>query len=253
MLPRLSAICIDDGNTRCKVGIFRMGKLKQIHILPKRSRKALFGIPEIKQATWPLIWSSVSGKDPLFESLASDFSLIYRASPKLSLPFKNLVKAPGLGPDRLCAAIAARAMFPDNPALAIDAGTCLKFDFVSADAVYHGGSISPGLQMRFDAMHRGTGKLPLLIPGKTAPTLNGKNTEEAMRSGAQLGMAIEIEGRIEHYLKQYPDLKVVITGGDIKHLPMSAKNNIFAEPNLVLNGLFILLSQQPNIKALMHS
>jgi type III pantothenate kinase len=66
-------------------------------------------------------------------------------------------------------------------------------------------------------------------------------------------MAIEIEGRIEHYLKQYPDLKVVITGGDIKHLPMSAKNNIFAEPNLVLNGLFILLSQQPNIKALMHS
>lgn len=252
-LPVVSAICIDDGNTRCKVGIFISGKLHQQVILPKPGLKDLLTIKEIKEASLPLIWSSVSSRRKIFLSLSKKFTLAFEAGRSLRLPLKNRYRSPGPGSDRLCAAVAAHTFFPGLPVLAVDAGTCLKFDFVDGSGAYLGGSISPGLQMRYDAMHQGTGLLPALKPSLQRLVPCGANTQSAMHSGARLGQLFEMETRILHYRKKYPGLRVFLTGGDIKYLPISLKKNIFAEPNLVLYGLIILLSHQPKIKALNFS
>lgn len=252
-LPAFSAICIDDGNTRCKVAIYRNGKLVRLHILPVRSSATLLAIKEINEATLPLIWSSVSDKRQVFQKISGRFSLAFEASAGLSLPLKNRYLSPGPGSDRLASAVAVHHIFKGFPALAIDAGTCLKFDFVNAAGAYLGGSISPGLQMRFDAMHLGTGLLPALKPGTEKLILTGNDTISAMRSGAMFGQVLEMEARIQRYRARYPKLRTVLTGGDLNNLPISLKKNIFAEPNLVLHGLLILLYHQPKIKALIHS
>lgn len=200
-----------------------------------------------------MIWSSVSKHRHLFLELSSRFENSFESVASLKLPFKNQYQAPGPGSDRLCAAVAAHEFFRGFPVLSIDAGTCLKFDFVSASGIYSGGSISPGLQMRYDAMHSGTGLLPSLHPVNEEPLLTGNNTITCMHSGARLGMLLEMESRMECYRKRFPSLRVVFTGGDINYLPISLKKNIFAEPDLVVYGLFILLSHQPKIKALIPS
>jgi type III pantothenate kinase len=254
VLPDFSAVCIDDGNTRCKVGVFLRGELSKLYVLPTRTSDALFSIPEIKEEILPVIWSSVSVSRTIFENLHRERALVFEAGVELDLPIKNRYRRPGPGSDRLCAAVAAHAFFKGSPVLAIDAGTCLKFDFVSAGGVYLGGSISPGLQMRYDSMHRGTGRLPLLSATDAVEAeLVGDHTEAAMRSGALLGIRMETEGRIARYHSLYPDVKVILTGGGLEDLRISLKKNIFAEPNLVLYGLLILLYHQPKIKALIHS
>ena len=153
------------------------------------------------------------------------------------LPIKNLYETPAtLGKDRLAAAVGARAIFPGKNVLSIDAGTCITYDFLTKDGEYLGGSISPGIRMRFRAMHAFTGRLPLVEP-EDFTGLIGKTTAESLLSGVINGVCEEIKGLIARYNEQYEDLTAVITGGDHEYLHNKLKINIFAVPDLVLPGL----------------
>ena len=57
-----------------------------------------------------------------------------------------------LGYDRMAAVVGANEQFPDKDILVIDAGTCITYEFIDAAGRYHGGNISPGMQMRFRAL-----------------------------------------------------------------------------------------------------
>jgi len=145
-----------------------------------------------------------------------------------------------LGTDRIASAVGAHSLFPDSPVLAIQAGTCLVTDLVTAAGEYLGGSIGPGLHMRFTALSEGTARLPLVEPQLDAEVL-GKTTDASILSGVMHGMHFEIDGMIEHYREQFPGLQVVLTGGDAPLLKNLIKNLIFAAPNLVLSGLYRIL------------
>eukprot|EP01034_Spumella_vulgaris_P018100 gene18100-23108_t len=120
-----------------------------------------------------------------------------------------------LGPDRLAVAIGGYSLYPGQNVLVLDFGTCLKCDFVSHSGRYEGGSISPGLQMRFKAMHTFTAKLPLLNrPENFPPHPIGRSTAESMQNGVLLGMLAEAEGMVGRYRELYPDVQVLVTGGD---------------------------------------
>src|SRR5690606_17210513 len=122
---------------------------------------------------------------------------LFYLTQKSPLPIVNAYSTPEtLGNDRLANAVAANTMFPDQNCLVIDIGTCLKFDFVNAENKYLGGSISPGYQMRFRALHTYTEKLPLISP-KHPNELIGSSTETSIRSGVYNGLLNEIEGMIE--------------------------------------------------------
>lgn len=152
----------------------------------------------------------------------------------------NYASQETLGIDRICAAVGANALFPSNTVLAIDMGTCITYELVTADGTYLGGSISPGLRMRFRALSEFTSKLPQLEPESASP-LVGFDTTTSIRSGVQHGILLEVEGIINSYLQQYPDLKIVGTGGDFPFFASAFKRPIFADPILVLRGVHEIL------------
>jgi type III pantothenate kinase len=166
------------------------------------------------------------------------------------LPLTNKYQTPEtLGKDRLAAAVAAVNMFPHSNVLVIDAGTCIKYDFINAKAEYLGGAISPGLQMRFNALNHFTEKLPLITLSEY-DSLIGKNTAESLLSGVINGTLSEIDGIIERYHKIYPEIQIVLSGGDAEYLVSKLKKEIFAVSNIVLNGLKIILDYNDKQKAL---
>ena len=142
----------------------------------------------------------------------------------------------------MAAVIGANYLYPGKSSLVIDAGTCVTYDLIDSDANYFGGSISPGLNMRYNALNYYTGGLPLIKSDAGFTNNYGNNTTTAIQSGVQNGLKYEIMGFIESYIKSYPQLNIILTGGDAIFFDTLLKNSIFApyikkEPNLVLKGL----------------
>lgn len=165
---------------------------------------------------------------------AGKFILLTDQTP---LPVKNSYETPKtLGKDRLAAVAGAHALFPGRNCLVIDAGTCITYDIITKDGEYLGGGISPGIQMRFKALHTFTGKLPLIEPDEF-DDLIGKSTRESILSGVYNGITGEMTGIISRYHEHFENLTVLITGGDHQFLYNKLKISIFAAPNLVLQGL----------------
>ncbi|MCB0600003.1 MAG: type III pantothenate kinase, partial [Saprospiraceae bacterium] len=159
----------------------------------------------------------------------------------LPLPIRNDYATPKtLGKDRLAGAVAAAAKFPGEPVLVVDAGTCVTYDLVDAENSFKGGYITPGLRMRFQAMHDFTARLPRVEPAERI-NLYGRTTEDAMRSGTTAGLVEEVRGLIRRFRRSFPGLHVILTGGDGFFLSKQLKSEIFVEPNLVLEGLHRIL------------
>lgn len=153
-----------------------------------------------------------------------------------------------LGKDRIAAVCGARNLFPDLPCLVMDAGTCITFDIVDAQGIYYGGSISPGIEMRLKAMHAYTEKLPLLS-WEEPDGFVGDSTKASMLQGVKQGVLGETQRQIGLYQEKYPDLKVLVTGGDGPFFEKSLKKDIFAAPNLVLIGLNTILLYKQSLNA----
>jgi len=163
-----------------------------------------------------------------------DFQVVSSAS---KVPFKNTYKTPKtLGVDRIALVAAAVVKFPKKHVLVIDAGTCITYDFVTKEAAYLGGAISPGIKMRYQSLHAFTENLPLLDVFESNNFI-GTSTEESIISGVLTGVQKEINGFIEDYQQEYLDLTVVLTGGDTNFLSKQLKSSIFANQNFLLQGL----------------
>jgi type III pantothenate kinase len=157
--------------------------------------------------------------------------------PYTPLPIKNSYRTPdSLGKDRLAAVIGGNSIFPGSNILIIDAGTAITYDFIKADGTYIGGNISPGLKMRFQALHQYTNQLPLLKREANFELL-GRDTHEAIVSGVQNGIVFELNQYIAALSNQNQNLHIILTGGDSKFFDNKLKYPIFVEPNLVLLGL----------------
>jgi type III pantothenate kinase len=230
-------LVIDIGNNRTKVGIFEKDKMidswKQFQNMPPLFRNRLKKYPDLKKA----ILSSVKKEEKTFTNfLKKRFSLlVFNTSTPLRV--KNKYATPEtLGSDRLANAAAAAAFFPGKHVLIVDAGTCLKFDFIDKKNNYLGGAISPGLRMRYNALNHFTDKLPLIEPSAKF-ALTGNDTRQSILSGVQNGMIFEINGMIKQYRRKYKDLKIILTGGDHPFFADHLKSSIFAAPHLTLWGL----------------
>jgi type III pantothenate kinase len=227
-------LVIDSGNTRVKAALFN-----STGMVLKESFGSIDDLTVFMKNTvfTHLLVSSVS-HDPLEIinlSLNTGKKLILNS--KLSLPIKNNYATPHtLGMDRLASACGAFEIFPYQNCLVIDAGTCINTEFIDSSGTYQGGSIAPGVTMRFQAMHTFTQSLPLLTAGAEAP-LTGNSTETCMQSGVLNGVLTEVDGLIQHYHHQYKNLKVILCGGDYPLFENKLKHAIFVAPDLVLTGL----------------
>ena len=226
----MKKITIDEGNTSVKLALFENNQM-----VFRESDVNLERVKELLSQCDRLIVSTVK-KNTLFESLLSSKHVI-SLNPSTPLPITNCYQTPhSLGNDRIALAVGATANFPNNNVLVIDAGTCITYDFINSKKEYLGGSISPGIQMRYNALHHFTSQLPLL-EGVDAAILTGDNNEGSIHSGIINGVLVEIDGIIQRYTNQYPNIKVIVTGGNAKFFDKGLKNTIFANPNLLMEGL----------------
>lgn len=233
------SLVIDAGNTRIKVAIFQYSEIQLVRAFSNDQladlKNFLMGMEAI-----PAIIASVRSENNT-KWLHRLLPKALRFSVQLKLPIQIAYETPQtLGVDRLANAIAANNFAPKE-VLVVDIGTCVKYDFVDATNTYHGGAISPGMQLRYKAMHTFTGKLPLIEDSLSTGTI-GKNTLDAMRSGVMNGITHEILGFIEEYKRNYPELTIFLTGGDQQYFDLGLKNGIFADENLTLKGLQIVLA-----------
>ena len=186
--------------------------------------------------------STVRKEDPDL-TFFQQSGLILKLDADTTVPLQSMYRTPAtLGNDRLAGAVGARSVFPDRNVCIIDAGTCVTYDVVSKDGVYLGGNISPGLEMRYAAMHQLTSKLPK-VERKGIERLLALSTEEAIQNGGLLGLLMEMAGYIEVLRQKFNGIVCILTGGDSEYFAERLKTEIFVRPNLVLEGLNeILLS-----------
>jgi type III pantothenate kinase len=233
-------LIFDIGNTSTKVAIFD-GREKIISLRTKifscEKLEKTLGKYELNKA----ILSTVRNTPDFVIDLATrGIPYVHILSHKSKLPFKNEYETPQtLGPDRVAAIAGAYLAFPGKKVLIIDAGSAVTYDFLSGK-IYKGGNISPGLSMRFRALHRFTGKLPLASTTEKFSSL-GKNTIEAITAGVINGLIYEINEYIRTFLTRHVDLKVIVTGGDSGYLKNRINYKVTYMPDIVLDGLNYIL------------
>ena len=234
-------LAVDIGNTKIKAAVFEGNDLSGRFVFDKneaaKSIKEIFGKhPDITHS----ILSSVGQDSNELLLLLKERTSLVAVSHESRFPFVNKYGTPAtLGIDRMVLAAGAVLAYPRQNRLVIDAGTCITYDFADSNDNYLGGAISPGLNLRYGAMHNFTAKLPLLYPEMPTHYI-GKSTNESMHSGVVNGLLHELEGFIKQYDEEYQGLKVILSGGDAEFLAKRLKNTIFANSNFLLESLNLL-------------
>ncbi len=231
-------LAIDIGNTQIKLAVFEQNTLLNKKTIPYSDWKmevlnTLNFFSEIKN----IVVSSVGNlqkSDFLDIKTGIEVFFITRES---KFPFQNRYETPiTLGVDRMVVVTGAVLTFPEQNRLIIDAGTCVTYDFVDANDVYHGGAISPGIRLRYESLNNYTAKLPLLQQEQPKDFI-GNSTDQSIHSGVINGITLEIDGFISSVLNKNDNFIIILTGGDADFLAERLKNTIFANPNFLLESL----------------
>ncbi len=242
-------LSIDQGNSAAKMALWRDDELVAMSIERSLTPDVLAGF--IARGNAPVdaaIYCSVASKGTeVVACLENMVRRVMRLQASTPLPIEIEYGKPGsLGADRIAAAVGARALMPDRSLLVVDAGTAVTYDAVTPDGKFIGGNIAPGMNMRLEALHRFTARLPRVEMPRTLPAdrFLGHDTASAMILGAVYG----IVGAISYYHSHLPqDTRVVMTGGWAEELSRLCDFDVLVEPNLVSKGLNRILMYNENI------
>lgn len=241
-IPGEMNLIIDVGNTYVKLAVFKKDKIVKKYVIKatvllSTVKKILKNYPQINNAILSSVGNIQKKKLSGIQSIV-DLMILDSA---VNLPFNNLYQTPmTLGSDRIALVSAASLKHPDQNVLIIDAGTCITYDIITKENNYLGGSISPGIGLRYKSLHNLTAKLPLLSM-KNPTGIIGCNTQDSIHSGVINGVVNEINGVIEEYEREFEELTVILTGGEAEFLSKRLKSSIFANSNFLLEGLNSIL------------
>ncbi len=245
-------LCIDIGNTRSKAALFRWsapGEPVDTTVVELFAFEDVFpSVAELKNILdhYPIkgsMISSVRHHPSEIEDFLRERTFFLVLTQDTAVPIGNAYATPHtLGRDRLAGAVGGAKLFPGEHTLVIDAGTCITYDFTDEHDVYQGGGISPGMRIKFEALHTFTDKLPLVeYDLKKEVPLVGNDTHSSIRSGVIQGTIAELAAIIDAYRAKFQPLKVLLTGGDASFFESQLKNKTFVRPYLVMEGLHHIL------------
>lgn len=235
----MTTICLDFGNTRQKCAVFINNDLAEIIVLKEDIISHLKNIISQYNPSTSIL-SSVIIHNESIEILLQSSTKFHKLNYLSKLPITTPVGKPEtIGADRLAICSAAVAMFPKCHNLAIGLGSCITYNFTNKFNEFLGGSISPGMQMRFKAMNDYTALLPIVKAEHQFPLI-GYDTKTNLLSGVLYGLAKEIDGIIDLYKEKYNNLNVIITGGDAEFFSQHLTNQICYEPHLIFKGLLAI-------------
>lgn len=230
-------LILDFGNTLKKIAVFRDAEMLEV----RSTSDNVIGEIEDLKGKYPGIRSSILSSVVridvhTLQYLKTHFNF-HMFDYKTPIPIRNDYETPEtLGKDRLAAAVGAHLFYKGKTVLVIDAGSSITYELLTKDGRYIGGAISPGIGLRAKALNRFTDQLPLVEYSEEVELL-GKNTVSCLKSGIVNGAISEVNSMIESFIKQFGELKVILTGGDANYFEKSLKYDIFASANLVLVGL----------------
>ncbi len=239
-------LVIDIGNSFAKAALFdsKGGVVRQLDQpgLAPADVEAFVGGDPVAGA---ILSTTRHADGPLEEYLQTRFADFVRFDAHFPTPLRNRYDTPHtLGPDRLAAAVGAWCEAPENELLIFDFGSAITIDRVSAAGEFLGGNISPGVAMRFEALHRLTDRLPQVEfsfdQGAAIPPI-GTTTADALRAGVLRGVWYEIDGYVADFRAEHPAGIIFFTGRDADFFARKIKNPIFASRNLLLKGLNYIL------------
>ena len=160
---------------------------------------------------------------------------------RAALPITLQVDEPmTVGADRIINTLAASRLYRRD-AIVVDLGTATTFDCITADGVFLGGAIAPGVATASETLTRRTSKLPateLTLPTRAI----GTRTEDCIRAGVLFGAADSIDGMVRRIRAEWPRPAaplVVATGGFAEVLSTLCTTFDRVEPYLTLQGLQI--------------
>ena len=243
----MTTLCFDFGNTRRKAAVFINDVMSETIYLENDEIETLELIME-KYKPERTILSSVINHNAAIEKFLSQKSTFHKLSAATKINFTTPVGKPEtIGADRLALIAAAVHFYPAKNNLIIGLGSCITYNFVNQSHQFLGGSISPGMEMRFKAMNDYTALLPLEKETWNFPLI-GYDTRTNLQSGVLIGMAAEIEGIIGRYSSKYGNFNVVLTGGNSSYFAGQLKTRIFADHNFLFKGLYALseLNNRPD-------
>ncbi len=234
-----------------KTAIVDSGEIVARDIRPQLDREALSRLLELHPETDRAILSTTRLADPAAETfIERQVGHLVRFTPDTPVPLRNRYATPEtLGADRLAAAVGAWGRASGQELLIVDFGSAITIDRVTAAGEYLGGNISPGMAMRFEALHRLTDRLPLCGAPAEAPVLTGQTTRQAIESGVVLGIVHEIEGYIDRFGGQNHDLALFFAGRDANFFADKVKKTIFVTHDLVIEGLNRILEYNARLNS----
>ena len=231
--------CFDFGNTRLKCAIFKNRELENLIVIDNDLPETIQAVLNQYQPNKTIL-ASVINHNPASEAILASQTQFHKLSYTSKIPLTTPVGKPEtIGADRLALCAAAVDLFPNQHNLVIGLGSCITYNFVNKFHEFLGGSISPGMQMRFRSMHEYTALLPLIEADNQFPLI-GFDTKTNLLSGVILGMAKEIDGIIEAYSLKYSNFNVLLTGGDMGFFVPHLKKKIFADSSLIYKGLYAI-------------
>ena len=230
-------LIIDIGNSRVKTAVMDAGRVVAVCSDARFDESVAVRIAAEYPVDKAIVSSTAGDAAAVAAVVGRSVARCVVFTPQLPVPIANAYSSPEtLGADRLAAAVGVAAMYPGRNAAIVDCGTALTIDLVTADATYRGGFISPGMTMRFKALHDYTSRLPECGPADELLPL-GTDTRSCIEQGVMQGMAAEIEARIEALKEKNDEMLIIFTGGDAKFFVKRIKNAIFADCEPVIFGL----------------
>lgn len=229
-------LIVDIGNTLSKIALVEQGN---IIYYEQAETDLAFPVRRAIEQYRPgrAIITIVGPPQPEAIAYLETHTRLLRLNRHTKLPITNAYQTPDtLGYDRIATVVGAHALYPNRNVLVIDCGSAITYDILEKNGTYTGGAISPGLTLRYKALHTFTRKLPLLSVNKSYNAL-GSSTDSCIHSGVQYGTLMEISGYIQSLSSIYDDLQVVLTGGDAKFFANKLKNSIFVNQKIAVIGL----------------
>ena len=238
-------LLIDIGNSRSKWSIYNQNKIFEYNAVDELDfnyfKNILMRFSDVKNVGYSN--NKEHNKNFLNKITTCDVK-IFNVSEILNLPFKSYYNSiQNLGCDRIALCCGALKNY-EHDILIVDLGTCITYDLI-INKKHIGGQISPGLNMRFESLNFFTKKLPLMKFNQNIKFI-GDSTKTSLEVGVADSVVFEIDGVIEKYIKEYPKLQVVITGGDHKFFENKLKKINFSHPYLLMDGLNYIIALNEN-------
>ena len=234
-------LVLDLGNTNFKWAILHKGKILDHGV------KCDFSLDDLAEIRLkhPIInnicCSKSGGFSQSVEKFCKRFKIKYlEVNHSCHVPISIDYHTPEtLGSDRIALCVGAHMTVPGDK-LIIDLGTCITYDLLIKNK-YLGGQISPGCQMRLNSLYRDTANLPKLNFEINSKDI-GKTTRDSILIGVYEGVLFEIEGVIQKHKLRYPNIKVILTGGDGHFFKKEIKHINFINPYLLMEGLNYIIA-----------